>query len=66
MRAWRRTAHEDLTEKKQRSKGHVAFRDFIKGYATYLNAEFDVHAWPNGELTQWSLPTPSAFAGWLL
>jgi hypothetical protein len=44
-------ALEDRTEK-QRSKGHVAYSDFIKDYAAYLNAEFHVHAWPKGELIQ--------------
>ena len=43
-------AVENLTEKR-RSKRHVADLDFVKDYAAYLNAEFHVHAWPNGELT---------------
>ena len=37
---------------KQRSKGHVAFRDCLKDYAAYLNAEFPLHAWPKAELAQ--------------
>ena len=34
-----------------RSKGHVAYLDFAKDYAAYLNAELHMHAWPKGELT---------------
>ena len=37
---------------KQRSKGHVAFRDCLKDYAVYLNVEFTLHAWPKAVLAQ--------------
>ena len=37
---------------KQRSKGHVAFCDYLKDYAAYLNVEFPLHAWPKAALAQ--------------
>ena len=36
---------EHLTEQ-ERSKGGVAYLDFVRDYRAYLNAEFHVHAWP--------------------
>ena len=43
-------AVENLTEQ-ERTKGRVAYRDFMKDYTAYLNAEFHVHAWPKRDLT---------------
>ncbi len=41
---------ENLNEQ-ERTKGHVAYLDFVMDYKAYMNAEFDVHAWPEIELT---------------
>ncbi len=37
---------------KQRTKGHVAFRDCLKAYAAYLNSDLYLHDWPQEELLQ--------------
>ena len=37
---------------KQRTKGHVAFRDCLKDYAAYLSCEVNLRAWPQEELLQ--------------
>ena len=37
---------------KQRTQGHVAFRDCLKDYAADLNCEFHLHAWPQEDLLQ--------------
>ena len=36
---------ENLTEQ-ERTKGHVAYLDFVRDYRAHLNAEFNLPAWP--------------------
>ena len=42
-----------LLRGRQRSNGHMAFRDCLKYYAAYLNCEFNLRDWPQEELLQW-------------
>jgi hypothetical protein len=57
---WELIPVENLTEQ-ERTKGHVAYLDFVRDYRAYLSAEFNLHFWPFFRFFKMLLPVDPYF-----